>query len=137
MSGIAWWRSCGDAVSDAIGNQRNQVTQAIKAQVLSKSIMKDIFMDGNSPFSSNNHINVLELKAKAKGMLTGNEVPPHIKLPELREILKMRQPPATPNTWRGEAAPHQEKDMSTFTFVVEHLVGAILGKKVWDKYKVS
>jgi hypothetical protein len=74
---ILWWRSCGDAVRDAIGNQWNQVTQAIKAQVLSKSIMKGIFMDGNSPFSSNNHINVLELKAKAKEMqLTGNEVPP-------------------------------------------------------------
>jgi hypothetical protein len=32
---IAWWRACNDALSDEICNQRNQVTQAIKAQVLS------------------------------------------------------------------------------------------------------
>ena len=131
---ISWWRSCSDAVSDAISNQWNQVAQAIKAQVLSKSIMKGIFMDGNSPFSLNNRLNVLELKAKAKEMqLVGNQVPTHVKLPELREILKMRQPP-TPDIW-GEEAAHQDNNMATFTFVVEHLVGAILGKKVWDKYK--
>jgi hypothetical protein len=33
---ISWWRACGHAVSDAICKQRNQVAQAIKAQVLSK-----------------------------------------------------------------------------------------------------
>ena len=60
-------------------------------------------------------------------------MPDHIKLPELEDILKMRPPP-TPNT-RGEETDHQDDSMTTFTFVVEHLVGAILGKKVWDKYK--
>jgi len=33
---ISWWRACRIAVSDAIGNHRNQVAQAIKTQVLSK-----------------------------------------------------------------------------------------------------
>lgn len=37
---ISWWRACSCAASDAISNHRNQVTQAIKAQVLSKLIMK-------------------------------------------------------------------------------------------------
>jgi hypothetical protein len=47
---ISWWRACSDAVSDAIGNQRNQVTQAIKSQVLSKLLIRTcvIFMDQNS-----------------------------------------------------------------------------------------
>ena len=40
---IAWWRTCNVAVSDAISNHRNQVTQAIKAQVLSKYIKEMIF----------------------------------------------------------------------------------------------
>jgi hypothetical protein len=33
---IAWWRGCNHAVTDTISNYRNQVNQAIKAQVLSK-----------------------------------------------------------------------------------------------------
>jgi hypothetical protein len=33
---IAWWRAYGFAVSDTISNQRSQVNQAVKAQVLSK-----------------------------------------------------------------------------------------------------
>jgi hypothetical protein len=79
-------------------------------------------------------LNVIELKAKAREIqLAGNQVPDHIKLPELQDILKMRPHP-TPNTW-GEENAHQDDNMTTFTFVVEHLVGAILGKKVWDKYK--
>ena len=134
---ISWWRACSCAVSDAISNHRNQVTQAIKAQVLSKLIMKCHFsMNRNSPLtlSYNGRWNVIEFKAKATEIvLAGNQVPDHIKLPELEDILKMRPPP-TPNT-RGEETDHQDDSMTTFTFVVEHLVGAILGKKVWDKYK--
>lgn len=93
-------------------------------------------MNTNSPFtlSYNHWLNVIELKAKAKEIqLAGNIVPDHIKLPELRDILKMRPPPI-PNA-RGEENDHQDENMTAFTFVVEHLVGAILGKKVWDKYK--
>ena len=37
---ISWWRACSCAASDAISNHWNQVTQVIKAQVLSKLIMK-------------------------------------------------------------------------------------------------
>jgi cupin superfamily acireductone dioxygenase involved in methionine salvage len=33
---ISWWNACSVAVSDAINSQRNQVNQALKAQVLSK-----------------------------------------------------------------------------------------------------
>jgi hypothetical protein len=78
--------------------------------------------------------NRTQLKAKAKEIqLAGNIVPDHMKLPELRDILKMIPPP-TPNA-RGEENDHQDENMTAFTFVVEHLVGAILGKKVWDKYK--
>jgi uncharacterized membrane-anchored protein YhcB (DUF1043 family) len=33
---ISWWRACRISVSDTIGNQRNQVAQAIKTQVLSE-----------------------------------------------------------------------------------------------------
>ena len=93
-------------------------------------------MNTNSPFtlSYNGWLNVIELKAKAKEVgQTGNQVPNHIKLPELQDILKMRPPP-TPNA-QGEENDHQDKNMTAFTFIVEHLVGAILGKKVWDKYK--
>jgi hypothetical protein len=45
---IAWWRSCNVAVSDAISNHRNQVTQAIKAQVLSKYIKEMEIQKQNS-----------------------------------------------------------------------------------------
>jgi hypothetical protein len=135
---ISWWRACSScAVSDAISNHWNQVTQAIKAQVLSKLFMKCHFsMNRNSPFtlSYNGQSNVIEFKAKAtKIVLAGNQVPDHIKLPELEDILKMRPTP-TPNT-RGEETDHQDDNMTPFMFVMEHLMGAILGKRVWDKYK--
>jgi hypothetical protein len=45
---IAWWRSCNVAVSDAISNHRNQVTQAIKVQVLSKYIKEMEIQKQNS-----------------------------------------------------------------------------------------
>jgi hypothetical protein len=44
------------------------------------------------------------------------------------------RPPPTPNT-RGEETDHQDDNMTPFMFVMEHLMGAILGKRVWDKYK--
>jgi hypothetical protein len=33
---ISWWKACNVPVSDTINSQRNQVNQALKAQVLSK-----------------------------------------------------------------------------------------------------
>jgi hypothetical protein len=91
-------------------------------------------MDSNSPFSFNVFLNGLEIKAKARKMqLAGKPVPTHIELPELQDILKMRPAP-TPDGW-GEEGAHQDKIMKTFIFVIEHLVGGILGKRVWDRYK--
>jgi hypothetical protein len=79
-------------------------------------------------------LNVIELKAKAREIeVSGNQVPDHIKLPDLQEILKMRPPP-TPDTQEEEGDP-QDESMTAFTFMVEHLVGPIFGKKMWDKYK--
>jgi hypothetical protein len=54
----------------------------------------------------------------------GDELPGHMKLPALQEILKMRPPP-----------DDDGDDITTFTFVAEHLVGAVLGQKVWDEHK--
>jgi hypothetical protein len=81
-------------------------------------------------------LNVIEFKAKATEIvLAGNQVPDHIKLPELEDILKMGPPP-TPNT-RGEETDHQDDNMTTFMFVVEHLVGAMLGGKSVGQVQVS
>jgi hypothetical protein len=91
----------------------------------------------NSPFtlSYNGWLIGIELKAKAKEVeLAGNQVPDHIKLPELQDILLKMRPPPTWNA-RGEENDHQDKNMTAFTFIMEHLMGAILGKKMWDKYK--
>jgi hypothetical protein len=84
---------------------------------------------------------VLELKAKAKEMqLAGKEIPNHMKLPDLQEILKMRPAPTPSPTGPGDdkrdgEGTHIENNITTFMFVAEHLVGAVLGKKGWDKYK--
>jgi hypothetical protein len=85
-----------------------------------------IFKDGNSPsLFDKTRENVTELKTKAGTMQSdGDELPGHMKLPALQEILKMRPPPD--DDGNGIAA---------FTFVAEHLVGAVLGQKVWDEHK--
>jgi hypothetical protein len=48
----------------------------------------------------------------------GQEVPTHMRLPTLGEILKLRQAPRLNNN-------------TTFTFIVEHLAGAIIGQRKW------
>lgn len=85
-----------------------------------------IFKDGNSPFLFDNmRENATELKTKAGTMQSnGDELPGHMKLPALQEILKMRRPP-----------DDDGDDITTFTFIAEHLVGAVLGQKVWDEHK--
>jgi hypothetical protein len=79
-----------------------------------------IFKDGNSPFLFDKmRENVTELKTKAGTMQSnGDELPGHMKLPALQEILKMRPPP-----------DDDSDDITTFMFDAEHLVGAVLGKK--------
>ena len=68
------------------------------------------------------------MKGKAHEMeLAGTEVPGHMTLPNLQEILKMRPSPTDDNDdW---------DDITTFTFVTEYLVGTVIGKKEWDRYK--
>ena len=48
----------------------------------------------------------------------GEEVPTHMQLPTLQEILKLRQAPRLNNN-------------TTFTFIVEHLAGAVIGQRKW------
>jgi hypothetical protein len=48
----------------------------------------------------------------------GGEVPTHNRLPTLQEILKIRQAPRSNNN-------------TTFTFIVEHLAGAVIGQRKW------
>ena len=48
----------------------------------------------------------------------GEEVPTHMQLPTLQEILKIRQAPRSNNN-------------TTFTFIVEHLAGAVIGQRKW------
>jgi hypothetical protein len=72
--------------------------------------------------------------------LAGKEIPDHMKLPDLQEILKMRPAPTPSPTGpdddkRDGEGTRIENDITTFMFVVEHLVGAVLGKEGWDKYK--
>jgi hypothetical protein len=48
---ISWWRACSGAVADAMCNQRSTTAQAIKAWVVGKYIIMEIFLiNGNSPF---------------------------------------------------------------------------------------
>jgi hypothetical protein len=61
---IMWWRVYGYAVSDTISNQRSQVNQAVKAQILSKWIvMHVICVNINSPFLYNGIVkNLIDMK---------------------------------------------------------------------------
>jgi hypothetical protein len=88
------------------------------------------FKDVNSPFLLDKICdNVIELKTKADTMQrNGGEVPGHMRLPDLQEILKMRPSPDDDD---------DHNDITTFTFVAEHLVGAVLGKKVWNRHKCT
>jgi hypothetical protein len=76
-----------------------------------------------------------------------------MQLPDLKDILKMR--PLPRNTLHGEGNEtdddeeqdndeqeneemndeNVEQDVTAFTFVVEHLVGAIVGKTMWNRCK--
>jgi hypothetical protein len=76
------------------------------------------------------------MKGKAHEMeLAGTEVPGHMTLPDLQEILKMRPSPTTQNEENDEHQDDDQNKIDTFTFVAEHLVGPVLGKKEWDRYK--
>jgi hypothetical protein len=46
----------------------------------------------------------------------------------------MRPSPITPNDDNNDQDDNQN-NITTFTFVTEYLVGAIIGKKEWDRYK--
>jgi hypothetical protein len=53
-------------------------------------------------------------------------------LPNLEDILKMRQSPTM--NGRVEAG---ENDAKRFVFVAEYLVGAVLGKKEWESFVIG
>jgi hypothetical protein len=83
-----------------VGEQENNVGQLLTVLVL-------LFM--------------AEIKAENKALIESNqEVPGHMKLPSLSEILKLRQTP-TRNGNNNRA----------FTFIVEHLAGAVIGQRRW------
>jgi hypothetical protein len=72
------------------------------------------------------------LKAKARALqMKGEDVPTHIMLPNLEDILKMRQLPTT-----NGGVEEGENNTKSFVFVAEYLIGAVLGKKEWDNYKL-
>ena len=73
------------------------------------------------------------LKARAKALeKKGEELPDYMELPNLEDILKMR-PSLTTNVGVEDEGQY---DTKSFVFVAEHLVGAVLGKKEWDNYKL-
>jgi hypothetical protein len=129
---IVWWKACHSAVTDAICNQRNQITQAVKTQVLSKCTNKKVIvMNGNSPFCLNNCLHKIGLKKRAKALQQKCEdVPTQIKLPKLEDILKMRPSPTT-----NDGGEEGENNTKSYMFITKYLVGAVLGKKGWDKFK--
>jgi hypothetical protein len=80
--------------------------------------------------------------------LNGEEVPTSIKLPNLEDILKMRQMPNTNGEVEETTTNEGMEETNTnggleggqmggesFVFVADYLVGAVLGKKEWDRYK--
>ena len=72
------------------------------------------------------------LKAKARALqMKGEDVPTHIMLPNLEDILKMRQLPTT-----NGGVEEGENNTKSFVFVAEYHIGAVLGKKEWDNYKL-
>jgi hypothetical protein len=92
--------------------------------------MQVICVNINSPFLYNGiDENLLDMKGKARDMeREGKEVPGYMTLPDLQEILKMRPSPTDDDD-------DDQDDITTFTFVAEYLVGAVIGKKEWDRYK--
>jgi hypothetical protein len=56
-------------------------------------------------------------------------VPRHLDLPKLSELLKMRQNPADND---NEDDQENNKEQQAFTFLTEHLLGHVIGKRDWD-----
>jgi hypothetical protein len=60
------------------------------------------------------------------------EVPIHLDLPTLSDILKMRQRPRMLHDNEDQEYKQQER---AFTFLVDHLLGHVIGKREWDMMK--
>jgi hypothetical protein len=58
-----------------------------------------------------------------------------MQLPDLLDILKMRPLPTGGTDKEGNES--SANDMTAFTFVIEHLVPAVIGKKTWNKSKCT
>jgi hypothetical protein len=78
-------------------------------------------------------LHAIGLKARAKALeKKGEEVPNYMELPNLEDILKMRQSLTTNSGVEDEG----QYDTKSFVFVTKYLVGAVLGKKEWENYKL-
>jgi hypothetical protein len=88
--------------------------------------MQVIFVDINLPFLLDRIVkNITEIKVKANEMMQmdGKEVPGHMTLSNLQEILKMRPSP-TPND------DNDQNDITTFIFVMESLARLFLERSL-------
>jgi len=75
-----------------------------------------------------------EIKARATTLRNeGEDVPTHMELPDLQDIFKMR--PSQMAGAQGEDNNSIENDTTAFTFIVKHLVPAVVGKKTWNRCK--
>jgi hypothetical protein len=131
---IAWWSVYKVAITDGIADRRNQINTNMKKWVLHKSIaewLMEIIV-----YTNNNHCHDITGRNAINTELhrQNQEVPLHLELPKLSEILKMRQKPGVLDSDRDD---DQEYDLQeqAFTFLVEHLLGHVIGKREWDMKK--
>jgi hypothetical protein len=100
--------------------------------------MQVICVNINSTFLYNGIVKkLIDMKGKVHDMEqagTTEVVPGHMMLPNLQEILMMRPSPTTPND-NDDDQDDNQNDITKFTFVAEYLVGAVICKKEWDRYK--
>jgi hypothetical protein len=115
---LPFWNAYKEIVADAIANQWMTITNDLKKIVWSKYKITYIEI---SQTESNFMVFWLLSGIKTENRtLTEHrkEVPIHMKLPTMADILKLRQAPRASNN-------------ATFTFVVEHLAGAVIGQRKW------
>ena len=131
---IAWWSVYKVAITDGIADRQNQINTNMKNWVLRKSIaewlMKIII------YTNNNHCHDLTGRNAINTELhrQNQEVPLHLELPKLSEILKMRQKPGVLDNDRDDDQEYNLQEQA-FTFLVEHLLGHVIGKREWDMKK--
>jgi hypothetical protein len=129
---IAWWAVYKVAVTDGIAEWRNQINMNMKQWVVRKCLLKRGFIKGI--MNTNNCCHLALLVAGKTGRNTysaelvnqDQAVPRHLDLPKLSELLKMHQNPADND---NEDDPENNKEQQAFTFLAEHLLGHVIGKR--------